>query len=62
MSYMVDWHELRGRRKIGFVLIIAMSNCSKQLTAGNMVELSLSTFGDVVKTSFAFLNMLRTVT
>ena len=47
MSYMVDWHELRGRRKIGFVLIIAMSNCSKQLTAGNMVELSLSTFGDV---------------
>ncbi|XP_053999903.1 odorant receptor 83a-like [Hylaeus anthracinus] len=62
MSYMVEWHRLKGNRRLSFVLIIAMSNLSTKLTAGNMVILSLSTFGDVVKTSVAFLNMLRATT
>ncbi|XP_076620170.1 odorant receptor 10-like [Colletes latitarsis] len=62
MSYMIDWYRLVGSRRLSFVLIIAMSNSSINLTAGNIVILSLSTFGDVVKTSVAFLNMLRAVT
>ncbi|CAL7936665.1 unnamed protein product [Xylocopa violacea] len=62
MSYMIEWYRLPGNKKLCCVLIIAMSNCSVKLTAGNMVELSISTFTDVVKTAVAFLNVLRTTT
>lgn len=44
---MIDWHRLPGRRSLALVLMIAMSNTSTKLTAGNLFELSLSTFGDV---------------
>lgn len=47
ISYMVDWYRLEGNKKLCFVLIIAMSNSSIKLTAGNMVELCLTTFSDV---------------
>ncbi|KAF3054515.1 Odorant receptor 222 [Nylanderia fulva] len=62
MSYMIDWYRLPGRKSLALILIIAMSNSSVKLTAGNLFELSLSTFGDVVKTAVAYLNMLRTLT
>ncbi|XP_011684705.1 PREDICTED: odorant receptor 85c-like [Wasmannia auropunctata] len=62
VSYMIDWHRLPGRKGLALLLIIAISNTSIKLTAGNFFELSLSTFGDVVKTSVAYLNMLRTLT
>ncbi|XP_043593309.1 uncharacterized protein LOC122572426 [Bombus pyrosoma] len=61
-SYMVDWYRISGTRKLCFVLIIAMANSSIKLTAGNMVELCLTTFSDIVKTAVAFLNVLRTLT
>ncbi|XP_011705952.1 PREDICTED: uncharacterized protein LOC105461168 [Wasmannia auropunctata] len=59
---MIDWHRLSGRKGLDLILIIAASNTSIKLTAGNLFELSLSTFGNVVKTSVAYLNMLRTLT
>ncbi|XP_032669650.1 uncharacterized protein LOC116843377 [Odontomachus brunneus] len=62
VSYMIDWHRLSGKKGLALVLIITMSNSSAKLTAGNLFELSLSTFGDVVKTSVGYLNMLRTLT
>ncbi|XP_076375581.1 odorant receptor 4-like [Megalopta genalis] len=62
VAYMIDWYQLWGNRKRCLVLIIAMSNSSTKLTAGKMVELSLSTFGDVVKTAVGFLNMLLALT
>ncbi|CAK9805265.1 Odorant receptor 4 [Anthophora quadrimaculata] len=62
VSYMIDWYRLTGNKKLCCVLIIAMSHCSMKLTAGNIVELCLTTFGDVVKTAVAFLNVLRTLT
>ncbi|XP_078043435.1 odorant receptor 10-like [Augochlora pura] len=62
VAYMIDWYQLWGNRKRCLVLIIAMSNSSPKLTAGKMVELSLSTFGDVVKTAVGFLNMLLALT
>ncbi|XP_076276552.1 odorant receptor 10-like [Lasioglossum baleicum] len=62
VAYMIDWYQLWGNRKRCLILIIAMSNCSTKLTAGKMVELSLSTFGDVVKTAVGFLNMLLALT
>ncbi|XP_071862839.1 odorant receptor 25 [Bombus fervidus] len=62
MTYMIDWYRLSGKKKLGCILIIAMSNSSIKFTAGNMIELSISTFSDVVKTAMAFLNMLRALT
>ncbi|XP_076224781.1 odorant receptor 4-like isoform X2 [Nomia melanderi] len=47
VAYMIDWYKLQGSRKRSVVLMIAMANTETRLTAGNMVELSLSTFGDV---------------
>lgn len=44
---MIDWHRLSGKKGLALVLMIAMSNMSIKLTAGNLFELSLSTFGDV---------------
>lgn len=44
---MIDWHRLSGKKGLALVLMIAMSNTSVKLTAGNFFELSLSTFGDV---------------
>ncbi|XP_076548884.1 odorant receptor 4-like [Osmia lignaria lignaria] len=62
MSYMIDWYRLPGKRKLCIILIIEMSNSSIKLTAGNIIEMCFSTFGDVVKTAVAFLNVLRTLT
>ncbi|KAF3424630.1 hypothetical protein E2986_11711 [Frieseomelitta varia] len=47
MSYMIEWYRLPGNKKLCCVLIIAMSNCSIKLTAGNIVDLTISTFTDV---------------
>ncbi|XP_018364266.1 PREDICTED: uncharacterized protein LOC108761973 [Trachymyrmex cornetzi] len=62
ISYMIDWHRLPGRKALAILLMIVMSNSSVKLTTGNIIELSMSSFGDVIKTSFAYLNMLRTLT
>nr|XP_012135238.1 PREDICTED: odorant receptor 63a-like [Megachile rotundata] len=62
ISYMIDWYRLLGKRKLSIILIMQMSHSTIKLTAGNIVILSYSKFGDVVKSAFAFLNVLRTVT
>ncbi|XP_011058403.1 PREDICTED: uncharacterized protein LOC105148395 [Acromyrmex echinatior] len=59
-SYMIDWYRLPERKSLAIILIICMSNATTRLTAGNMIELSISSFGDVIKSSVAYLNMLRT--
>ncbi|XP_076393829.1 odorant receptor 43a-like [Megachile rotundata] len=55
VSYMIEWHRLSGKKKLCCILIIAMSNSSIKLTAGNMVELSISTFSDVSINYFTYL-------
>ncbi|XP_076642162.1 odorant receptor 10-like isoform X4 [Halictus rubicundus] len=62
VAYMIDWYNLQGKKKQCLIMIIAMSNSSSKLTAGGMVELSLSTFGDVVKTAIGYMNMLLALT
>ncbi|XP_076276555.1 uncharacterized protein LOC143207225 [Lasioglossum baleicum] len=62
MSYMIDWYRLPKNTKLGVVLIMAMSSTPTKLTAGRLVKLSLASFSDVMKTSVAFLNMLRRLT
>ncbi|XP_053999902.1 odorant receptor 22c-like [Hylaeus anthracinus] len=61
MSYTIEWYRLPRRRRPGVILIIAMSNATMKLTAGGMIKLCFTSFSDVVKTSVAFLNMLRTL-
>ncbi|XP_071641261.1 odorant receptor 43a-like isoform X2 [Temnothorax longispinosus] len=53
VSYMIDWYRLSGRKALDVVLMIAMSNASIKFTAGNLFELSFSTFSDVMKIAFA---------
>ncbi|XP_014612514.1 PREDICTED: odorant receptor 63a-like [Polistes canadensis] len=63
VTYMIDWYRFEGRQGLFLILIIAVSSLSShRLTAGKFIELSISSFGVLVKTSFAYLNMLRTVT
>lgn len=44
---MIEWYRLQGNKKLCCVLIIAMSNCTIKLTAGNIVNLTINTFADV---------------
>ncbi|XP_033301937.1 odorant receptor 13a-like [Bombus bifarius] len=57
---MIDWYRLPAKSMQDLVLIIAMSNNPAKISAGRIVNLSLSTFASVLKTSFAYLNFLRT--
>ncbi|XP_043488586.1 uncharacterized protein LOC122515335 [Polistes fuscatus] len=61
-AYMINWYELKGKKALSLIIIISMSLSSSRLTAGKFVELSLRSFGDVIKTSVGYLNMLRAVT
>ncbi|XP_026669569.1 LOW QUALITY PROTEIN: odorant receptor 13a-like [Ceratina calcarata] len=59
---MIDWYELPNSTIRGLILIIAISKNPAKITAGNIADLSLSTFANILKTSFAYLNFLQTAT
>ncbi|KAL6259093.1 hypothetical protein P5V15_009015 [Pogonomyrmex californicus] len=59
--YMTNWYLLPGKTARGLILIILRSNADLKLTAGKIVQLSFSTFGDVIKSALAYLNILRTI-
>ncbi|XP_025986683.1 odorant receptor 4 isoform X2 [Solenopsis invicta] len=61
-AYMTNWYDLAHTTARDLILIISRSSTVTKLTAGKLVHLSISTFGDVMKTSMAYLNMLRTMT
>ncbi|XP_011880384.1 PREDICTED: uncharacterized protein LOC105568918 [Vollenhovia emeryi] len=61
MCYMINWYQLSPRSVRSLILIIAMSSHPIKLSAGRMADLSLTTFGNVLKTSVAYLSFLRTV-
>ncbi|XP_018364294.1 PREDICTED: odorant receptor 82a-like [Trachymyrmex cornetzi] len=61
MAYFTNWYYLPHKTALGMVLIISRSRVIIKITAGKLVHLSLMTFGDVIKTSAAYLNILRTV-
>ncbi|XP_043488580.1 odorant receptor 45b-like [Polistes fuscatus] len=61
-SYMIDWYRIPDRKNLALVLIIMTSNSTTRLTAGNLIDLSISSFSDVIKSAGAYLNMLRTFT
>ncbi|KAG9435161.1 odorant receptor 58 [Apis mellifera carnica] len=57
---MIDWYQLPIKTIQGLILMIAMSNSPAKISAAGIADLSLSTFGSVLKTSFAYLNFIRT--
>ncbi|XP_032669703.1 odorant receptor 82a-like [Odontomachus brunneus] len=59
--YMINWYELPHKTALELILIIARSNSIIKITAGKFFQLSISTFGDVIKTSVVYLNMLQTM-
>ncbi|KAL0117019.1 hypothetical protein PUN28_010113 [Cardiocondyla obscurior] len=62
MAYMTDWYNLHHKTALGLVLIIARSSNVIKITAGKLFHLSIATFGDVIRTSMVYLNLLRTLT
>ncbi|KAG7198571.1 hypothetical protein KM043_005935 [Ampulex compressa] len=60
-SCTLEWYRISDKRVRLLVLIMAMSNSSIQIQAGKFIPLSIKTFGDILKTSAAYFNMLRTV-
>ncbi|KAL2731019.1 OR4 protein [Vespula squamosa] len=61
-SYNVEWYRLPKNIGLGLILLIAISNYPPKITAGKLFELSLFTFGSVLKTSLVYLNLIRTIT
>ncbi|XP_077269893.1 odorant receptor 43a-like [Temnothorax americanus] len=62
IAYMTNWYKLPHKTALGLILIIMQSNHVIKITAGKLVLLSIATFGDIIKTSTAYLNILRTMT
>ncbi|XP_018046433.1 PREDICTED: odorant receptor 82a-like [Atta colombica] len=62
IAYMTNWYRLPHKTARGLVLIISRSSSVIKLTAGKLFHLSIATFGDVMRTSMIYLNMLRTMT
>ncbi|XP_031834882.2 odorant receptor 13a-like isoform X2 [Nomia melanderi] len=61
-SYNVQWYNLPARKANSFVLLEAISLYPPKLTAGKIINLTINTFGVVVKTSVVYFNLLRAVT
>ncbi|KAF3054518.1 Odorant receptor 154 [Nylanderia fulva] len=55
----ISWYRLPHKRARTLILIIAVSNIPANISAGKIIEMSLSTFSNIIKTSVAYFNMLR---
>lgn len=45
--YMIDWYRMPWKKSLAISLIISMSRSTTKITAGNIIELSISSFGAV---------------
>ncbi|XP_067214136.1 odorant receptor 4-like [Linepithema humile] len=61
ICFLINWYELSPKSARSLILILAMSGHPIKITAGRMADLSLTTFGNVLKTSLAYLSFLRTL-
>ncbi|XP_076642144.1 uncharacterized protein LOC143352965 [Halictus rubicundus] len=60
--YMTNWYCLPSKTVLDLILIIRRSSMLIKMTAGKLIRMSIYTFADVIKTSFAYLNFLRQTT
>ncbi|XP_076642141.1 odorant receptor 10-like isoform X2 [Halictus rubicundus] len=57
--YMTDWYSLPNRSVLDLGMIIARSSVMIKITASKMFHMSIYTFGQTMKSSFAYFNLLR---
>ncbi|XP_031366111.1 uncharacterized protein LOC102672657 isoform X2 [Apis dorsata] len=57
----LSWYHFPTRKARCLILMIIMSNYPVKLTAAKVVDVSLTTFTDVMKAAMGYLNMLREV-
>ncbi|XP_031366089.1 odorant receptor 4-like isoform X3 [Apis dorsata] len=62
MVYMTNWYRLHDKDILNLIMIIARSSVEYKMTAGKIMDMSVITFGNIIKTIFAYLNILRQVT
>ncbi|XP_032669662.1 odorant receptor 13a-like [Odontomachus brunneus] len=55
----MSWYRLPYKKARGLILIIAISNIPMKISAGRLIEMSLPTFSNIVRTSMAYFNLLR---
>ncbi|XP_011684696.1 PREDICTED: odorant receptor 13a-like [Wasmannia auropunctata] len=60
-SCVLEWYRLLDKKARAIVLVIIVSNLPTKITAGKIIDLSLKTYGDIVKTSLTYFNMLLKV-
>lgn len=59
--YMIEWYRLPQNKARNLMFPIIMSNYPVELTAGKMVKLTMNSFSNILRTSMAYLNLLREV-
>ncbi|XP_003691291.1 odorant receptor 4-like [Apis florea] len=62
MVYMTNWYRLSDKDILNLIMIITRSSVEYKMTAGKLIDMSVITFGNIVKTIFAYLNILRQMT
>ncbi|XP_043253368.1 odorant receptor 82a-like [Colletes gigas] len=60
--YMTNWYYLPAKTILDLLFIIARSSIVIKITAGKIIYMSVYTFGHMVKTAFAYINLLRQYT
>ncbi|XP_076276564.1 odorant receptor 4-like [Lasioglossum baleicum] len=60
LCFMIDWYHFPVDTMRSLILIIAMSGSPAKISAGQIADLNLSTFGNILKSSLAYLSFLRT--
>ncbi|XP_078043451.1 odorant receptor 4-like [Augochlora pura] len=60
LCFTIDWYRLPVETIRSLILIIGMSRFPAKISAGQIADLNLSTFGNIIKSSLAYLSILRT--
>ncbi|XP_076376069.1 odorant receptor 4-like [Megalopta genalis] len=60
LCFTTDWYHLQVKTMRSLILIIGMSRFPSKISAGQIADLNLSTFGNIIKSSLAYLSFLRT--
>ncbi|KAG9435144.1 odorant receptor 4-like [Apis mellifera carnica] len=62
MVYMTNWYQLHDKDILNLIMIIVRSSVEYKMTAGKIMDMSVITFGNIIKTVFGYLNILRQTT
>ncbi|XP_070158798.1 uncharacterized protein [Polyergus mexicanus] len=59
--YMIEWYRLPHNKARNLIFLMIMSNYPIELTAGKMMAININSFSNILKTSMAYINLLREV-